>query len=574
MKKLFFIFKLSLTVLSLAVLLVFSAVAADFEELSSYFLSAGISANNIGDENDYVSADQGKAFFFQFADLAVGEALEANVFGDNITKAEFITELLGVLGYSAEKGDFLSEFPYDKAASVGLIYALDPASDYLTNAEMLEFAYYALSARTADGDTLSVSTYAEFPEISEGALVGLTNYYDPNRSSDIVEIFDSGFGDFSVENSKKFEVCVTQVNGKYHADAKISVLPTMTCAESLYLGEYFVGLAYSGADITVTIKMNSDIESGYSINSDKEAFTDVFKDGVLKITVTEPQILRICYDGAAGKTLTVYVGEKDVASAKSIGDFMNSEDALASLIYSSEADVKYICPGKVILASTVAYYPAYVKGSKAYLNSSLYDGSYDGKNKIKINGEYYILSDEFSGNGSFGECSYDASAGILRIAAEAKSGAVDVEGYVRCNDSAKAEVTTSSVSFESVSDGFTGVIAEIAEAGLFTEDCLRFEADMVMTGSDIGVPLTLSIIGYNSRGETDVITTVDTRCYKNVKNNVQYLDLSLNDDVYERYYLVISSDTESGVSITVSGASLQAYKSPEFGDNEFNPFAL
>ena len=472
---------------------------------------------------------------------------------------------MGILGYSTEKGDFLAEFPYDKAADIGILTSLEKDSYFLNNGMMLEYAFAAKN---------SVSTLADLPEISEnGNIIGLTNYYDPSSSGNIVEMFSEGFGDLVIIDNEKFNVRVVQGDGIYEADVKQVSAAYLSENMTINAGNYFAAYAFSGDEITVNIDINSDIKSGYEIYSTKSAYSSEFSDGVLSVTVSEPQTLKVVFDGAEGKSIIVFIGKKgsdtaDTASMAVIGDVTGNKTI---------GEAEFICPVKINVDSTVVYYPAIVMRSVAYITENAYVGDYNGTDAVVVDGDIYIPVSAFSGNGNIVSAAYDKNLGLIKLKTKSVDGSVDISGFKAVHEAVTSVTfTENAVSFKNTSPSVSinGIITEIDIEALMSADCLRLTSAITMAEKDSAAHLDLSIIGYNDLGETDIIAKASARAYRKTYDTTVYFDISGLDGVYENYYLVIVCDEVPGVVITLDGTQLSVFDvSADLGDNEFNPFA-
>ena len=558
MRFLNFISKFAFLFILISALLTLAAFASDYSELYSEFIELGIDSSVIAAENEFVTSSKGSEFIDQFAMALSFNVRPYNFAGEYVTDGEYISAMLNILGYSVNNGDFIAEFPYDKAAEVGLLTSFDASTVYLTGGEMLTY-------------TAPVLAYFNSEASSGSEIVGLTNYYDATDSENFVEFMN--WDSNSVLTNKKFEISVCQGDGRYFSDAKFFCIPKLTSPDSLYRGEYFSGIAYSGESITINVEMRSDIKSGYKILSNKASFEASFSDGILSIAVSEPQILQVIYDDAAGKTLTIFVFDKNNASGNDVVEFFNQRNfsVLTNII---ETDMTYTYPAKIIIGNTICYYPTLVVGGKIYLPEELYGEEYSGNITTDAAGRKYISYDAFSGTNGFGECTYNADLGLLEIAFEsinASSSIKDLSGPCALTNAMTGAITFGS---DMITDSdFCGIFAHINNNELFAADCLRLNLKLVMRGSTFGLPLKFSILACDEFGDSAVISSGTVNAYTIEKDSVMFFDISGNSDGYEAYYLVITAGINNGVFFTVSDAVISSYVPSGIGDNEFNPFA-
>ncbi len=292
-----------------------------------------------------------------------------------------------------------------------------------------------------------------------------------------------------------------------------------------------------------------------------------FEEGLLKLSISEPQIIKLLADGK--NALIIYICAYGEEKTDKISGFLQNETELENQF---ECAASYIYPAKVYVENAVFYYPSVVKLGKVYLASSVYSGQYSGKNKVRVNGEYYIAIEEFIGNGNFKNCVYDASLGIIRVTPVSDGDSYAVKNFKNCSSAVGSVALDDGATFERISEGYVGIYAELTDHTLLTAKCLKLSVDLVMSGSDVGVPISISIVCRKANGDIKVVSNVVTRCYKTLKNNIQYFDLTSFNDVYEGCYLVISTEADSGISISAENITLMEYKSSGFADNEFNPF--
>ncbi len=199
MNSIIYILKHTLILILISLILSVPALASDFDLLCDEFSDLGADTDDIISEDQLVSKELCEGFLNDISPY-FHNAVVTSFSQSYVTKSEYISAVLGFVGYSSENGDFLSEFPYDKAAEIGILKKLDSSSPFLCCKEMLEIAKHAI-----------------------GTVAAV--YADAKRAF------------------------VTSALGSCEKD--------------------FIGLAYSGADITVSVKPNFDVSEGFVVNSDK-----------------------------------------------------------------------------------------------------------------------------------------------------------------------------------------------------------------------------------------------------------------------------------------------------------------
>ncbi len=549
-KQLKFIFALGI----LLILFISVISASDSDEIRAKFISMGIDGNIIPQNDEIVTKSAAEIFLEQLSDVASLEEIAPIFSGECVRDGEFLCALLNLLGYSADRGDFLNEFPFDKAAEVGILNSFYSSSIFLTGAELLLYSNGVVSDRASN-------------------ISSISSFYDPSSSENAVMIFEDGFESFKYSDSNKFAVSVSQGNSFYFTSAKAIQSIDYISEGDMMLGEYFAAVAYSGDDINIDIEMRYDIEKGYGIASSSSLYNAAFVDGKLKLTVSEPQIISITYDDSIGKSLLIYVCDI-TNSIEDVEKIILSRDN-GDLTASKYVECSYIYPGKIIVGNTVCYYPSVISNSKIYISEDFFPIDYNGDNiYVHESGENFIELSEFSNINGYGLCSYNAELGVAFLPVE-----MSKNDTVRLNNLIPTKNTNvikeeNSVTFSSASsDGLSCVIFKIDNRLLTTAECLRFEALLGQEGSLICVETKFSIIGYAPSGETQIISCAKVNAYSKEKGIVNYFDLTNISSDCESYYFVIEYEALTDAVFTLKDLVFTKYIVQGLGDNEFNPFS-
>ncbi len=541
--------------LMLSLMLTLCVFASDYSDLKEQLIGAGISAELLGAENEIVSSEIAENIILDLT----GKKIEFS--GENAVTSEYLTALLELKGFSADRGDFLSAFPFDKAAEVGLIKNCPDSSYYLTNRTMIDAALNVAEA----------SAYsANFPSINEsGNIVGLFKFYSPLVSEDIVQVFADN-DDLRASESSKFSVSVAQGGGSY-----ISGVFRQDGVDledlSLKFDPYFAAVSFYGKPITVNVSINADIENGYSVYSNKGTPSASYENGVVSIVVDQAQILKVVFDGAVGKTLYVLVGYKNALEAFDVEVMLkNGINTVINTGYSENVTNAY--PVKTIVDNNIVYYKSYYSNGNAYLSLNLYEGVYNKDDAISYKGDLFVPVEAFAGNGVYENALYDRESGTILLETENVSNAT-ISGFKSAKESVLSESGNTVSFYDSADTASNGIFAKFEETTLFNAKCLKLMSFSSMTGKASGAKVTLAMLGYDSSGKTDIIASSDIRAYNKSYNTTSYFDISSADGEYEGFYFAIMINEAPGVTITMSGIELEIFEvSSGVGDNEFNPF--
>lgn len=523
-----------------ALLCVFAAgvCASDFEEYKANAQAMGVDISLIGEENEAVNSENCENILNSLLSVDVS-------FPDEyVSVSEYLTVLLNHLGYD----DFLYDFPFDKAAEVGILTTLPAGVNTVTYGMLLDY-------------------WNAFQNVATGGsnIVGLTNYFAPGSSENLVNRYYEGFGDFDGIESYKFEVFVEQGKGKYEVPANCEDKIAFA-GDKILTGNIFSALSYAGEDITVSVKYNGDISEGYSVVSTEDAFDASFANKSLNISVSKPQILKVVFDSSDAKTLIIFVGDADTYSPNEITETLNNGISFDESTVKSE-NVSLVSPIKLCYGNIVSYVPYIVKNGEPYVARKAYEGDYSGSGSVIFEGcEYLPIS-------AFENSVYDSQKGILYISSESDVEEVIFTSFIPLNDNSDISISGGafSLSAKSDTDAF-GAIAPIGNSNIYRAEILKFTADLQMTGNDKGVPIKISIIGYNDKGDADVIGSATVRAYEKEYATSSYLETAIAEEVYEGICFVVSCDA-TNATIDMVDPALEVFNiSTGFGDNEINPF--
>ena len=521
---------------------VVGAFASDFEEQKIKAEQAGVNISLIGEENEAVKSDNGASIL---QDLL---SVDVSFDGEYLSVPEYLNLLLNQLGYDAAKGDYLKEFPFDKAAEVGVLTSLPTGVSSVTYGMLLDY-WNAFS---------NVSSPQNNNE-------GLVNYFAPSSSENLVNRYYEGFGDIESNENYKFDVFVNQEKGNYevpvNSENKISFKNG-----SFSGGKIFSAISYAGEDITISVKCNADIFDGYSVVSTENAFDTIFDEQTLKIVISKPQILKVTFDSSEAKTLIIFVGDADTYSPNNVAETLKNGIAFEESTAKS-GKLFAISPIKLCCGNILSYVSYIVKNENPYILSNTVDGDYSRNEVLIYEGCEYIPISAFENS------TYDAQKGILYIPTKAEADDIEFTRLLSLNDNSDVKVSdgTFLLSAKSDADAF-GVVAPITNHNIYNAKTLKFSADLQMAGNDKGVELNILIVGYNGKGEADVIASVTTRAYGKEYATSSYFEPAEIQEAYEGIYFVVTCDV-TNATINMAEPILKVFNtSTDFGDNEYNPF--
>ena len=295
--------------------LIFSVCAFATDDMREYFNSVGAKTNEIYDFG-LVSREKAANFLDVFANAAGKENILKNGESVTVDESEYISALLTVLGYSESDGDFLFCLPYDKALSLGFVKPSDLENVVLMGEDVIEYSFRALAAKTKTGETLGEKAPfagANYTELCEKyPTVSLASLPLVSLSGEIAS------EDFSASAVRDFKFDVKAV-----CDNTSHVIETYRTVdkyeETLKIGSTLCGFSFAGGPVSVVVSVKADTKT-CEIYSEKFCEA-VFEGGELKITLSEPQVIKAVFDKTNGITIgagtDVAIDAADVVLMKS-----------------------------------------------------------------------------------------------------------------------------------------------------------------------------------------------------------------------------------------------------------------
>ncbi len=112
---------------------------------------------------------------------------------------------------------------------------------------------------------------------------------------------------------------------------------------------------FDGDSLTINVALNTDVEKGYEVFSNKGAVEAAFSDGILSIAVNKAQLLKVVFDDSVGKTVYIFVGYKNFIDAFDVEELLDS--GIASIVsQGSKGNVNYIYPLKTFVDNNAVYF--------------------------------------------------------------------------------------------------------------------------------------------------------------------------------------------------------------------------
>lgn len=418
---------------------------------------------------------------------------------------------------------------------------------------------------------LSVSASAEFPVIDEsGEIAELKGFYCPSASENVVDAFLEDANELGASESAKFSVSATQGGGKYISEV-FRREGFEFAGNSVKLDHYFSVINFSGDSITVNVAPNTDVENGYAVYSNKGAVSATFSDGVLSFTVNQAQLIKVVFDDSVGKTIYIFVGYKNFIEVFDVE--MLLESGVSSIVsQGSKGNATYTYQLKTFIDNNAVYYPAISVGSDVYVSEELYNGTYSGNDAVNYKGDKYLPINSFVGNGNIESVTYDEIYGAVRFTAKSSESA-SLSNFKNAADTSLTDKNGSLTFFDKSATDSNGILTEIDPALVRSADSLKFSTKVSMNGKASGVKVKVALLGYNTLGETEVVSETNIRAYMKEYDTSVYFDVSADDCDYESWYLAIIIEEDPGVWVTMSDIKLEIFDvSSGIGDNEFNPF--
>ncbi len=526
--------------------LIFSVCAFATDDMREYFNSVGAKTNEIYDFG-LVSREKAANFLDVFANAAGKENILKNGESVTVDESEYISALLTVLGYSESDGDFLFCLPYDKALSLGFVKPSDLENVALMGEDVIEYSFRALAAKTKTGETLGEKAPfagANYTELCEKyPTVSLASLPLVSLSGEIAS------EDFSASAVRDFKFDVKAV-----CDNTSHVIETYRTVdkyeETLKIGSTLCGFSFAGGPVSVVVSVKADTKM-CEIYSEKFCEA-VFEGGELKITLSEPQIIKVVFDKTNG--ITIGAGtDADYTAEKALSDILLPE-------YKS-ISAKNTVKNKIVVGKHFIYTEngTINVGGEMFVDESICASlgkSSEGLRKTEKYGATYVSVKDLGGT-------VDSSVG--KICFEISKDKITDLAFVAANENSNVSFSSGAVLVTALSDGKAGVTADIS--GITFDDSLAFGA---YYGVNTTVPVEIAVAAAGADGNTRIVKHTVV-CNGTKLPNTVYFDMTDTDE-YDRLYLVVSFNGSDCGGVTVGGYALGAFASPGYGDNEFDPF--
>lgn len=526
--------------------LVFSVCAFAADDMRAYFDSVGAET---GDLNDGETVTREKAA--RFLDVFANAAGRKNIIKDGgditVGENEYISALLTVLGYSEEEGDFLSFLSFDKALELGIVETSDLESEGFTGDKVIKYSFRALAAKPKIGEALcenSIFAGAKYTELAvKHPTTALSAFPLVSLSG---EIISDDFSAIAVRDFK-FDVKVSCENTEH----TIEIYRTADKYDGgLKKGSVFCGFSFVGEPVSVCVSSKTDTKT-CEIFSEKSCDA-VFENGKLKITVSEPQIIKVVFDNSNEITIGAGTTADQTAESAASG-ILPTEYTSISAINTAK--------NKIIIGKHAFYTENGVisVGGELFVDESVCAVlGKSGEELVKAEkyGVTYISVSDLGG-------SVDSGSGEIYF--EPSRNRITDLVFASANENSSVAISQGFMSVTALSDGVASAMASVSdisynESLMFTSDC----------SADAAVPTEFTIAAVRDDGSVCAVKHT-VKC-GGTKLPVQtYFDMT-KIGKYDRLYIIVSFEKNKCDVISLRDYSLEAFTSPGYGDNEFDPF--
>ena len=590
MRKLLKVLCTATVVLLLIAAFAILASASDFDVSKNYFVTSGQSEAFFADKSADSAVTRGEAAQFLEAfvkksasqgiiaqknadkSFADGTSAVSTVYkygamipsdgtkfgtAEKATYAEFLSAWLTILGYSAEAGDFLFEFPYDCAGRIGIISSV--SSGHLTFERMLEVSVRAIGANFK-GKSFPLVSSAQYGETVKNISPSAANApFMASLGNSTLLPLGNVCGDSATVDSR-FDVSVSRGNDEIVLDTY--KLNTITASgntpDSVVSGKRYSAFCFSGA-VTVNVKLGNDVSS-YNIYSSDAGYSHTFNDGTLSITLSKAQNLRVRFNGNVEQEIFIFAcGMSTSLSASDIKGVTVNGNATSSAAESEYSGKIYINQYKLDL-KTPAYFSAKYGTLVNAVELCEYFGldrdDYDFGRQVYIDGKPYVVADEVNSVLGFEECIVDKSNHSVKYVDRDYTflfDALDLNSASNAN-LALSEDESGNLKLSQKKSGFGGLIANVTKAYGLSNGSLALDFD-ALASSASKIKTTLI-----ARGEVNQSTSKEFSLTGDLRRcSVTFTLDGVTDLGRTEIYLVISpADTSypSGMTYTVASHTL------------------